>query len=204
MYNLYNLIKGLCDERAVTIAGMCRDAGISKGILTDLKMGRKKVLSSETLTKISVFFGVSVDFLLGIVDKYGLTSDDWAAMGTLFHTERTSRGIPVEKAVDGAVVTAEQLASFEKNGTPLSTSQLEVICGLIGTTAPDLFMAWADRLYGQKNKPSHEEEFFNDDSIGYAAHQYDGDLTQRDKRLVVTFIKTLAEENRKNRKDGAT
>lgn len=65
MANLYETIKALCDEKGVTVAKMCGDAGISKGILTDLKMGRKSTLSGKTLSKIAASLGVSVDRILG-------------------------------------------------------------------------------------------------------------------------------------------
>ena len=44
---------------------MCSDVGISKGLLTDLKMGRKKGVSAVTAQKIAAYFGVSVGYLLG-------------------------------------------------------------------------------------------------------------------------------------------
>jgi hypothetical protein len=44
---------------------MCKESGASRASLTDLKMGRKQSLSADTLSKISVYFGVSVDYLLG-------------------------------------------------------------------------------------------------------------------------------------------
>lgn len=65
MANLYETIKTLCEEKGLTIAGMCAEAGISKGILTDLKMGRKQTLSGKTLSKIAEGLGVSVDRILG-------------------------------------------------------------------------------------------------------------------------------------------
>jgi transcriptional regulator with XRE-family HTH domain len=44
---------------------MCKKSGASRASLTDLKMGRKQSLSADTLSKISTFFGVSIDYLLG-------------------------------------------------------------------------------------------------------------------------------------------
>ena len=43
---------------------MCVEAKISKGLITDLKMGRKKTVQAETAKKIADYFGVSVDYLL--------------------------------------------------------------------------------------------------------------------------------------------
>lgn len=63
--NLYNRIEGLCADKRINITTMCKESGASRASLTDLKMGRKQSLSADTLSKISVYFGVSVDYLLG-------------------------------------------------------------------------------------------------------------------------------------------
>lgn len=65
MADLYNRIDALCKERNISITVMCRDAGVSRASLSDLKMGRNQNLSTETLSKIAAYFGVSVDYLLG-------------------------------------------------------------------------------------------------------------------------------------------
>ena len=48
---------------------MCTDTGISKGLLTDLKMGRRSGVSAATAQKIASYFGVSVGYLLGEEQK---------------------------------------------------------------------------------------------------------------------------------------
>ena len=48
---------------------MCKESGASRASLTDLKMGRKQSLSSDTLSKISAFFNISIDYLLGAEQK---------------------------------------------------------------------------------------------------------------------------------------
>ena len=65
MDDLYRKIEALCKERNISITTMCRDSGVSRAPLSDLKMGRSKTLSSATLSKIASYFGVSVDYLLG-------------------------------------------------------------------------------------------------------------------------------------------
>ena len=69
MADLYNRIDALCKERNITITTMCKDAGVSRASLSDLKMGRNQNLSAETLSKIALHFGVSVDYLLGKENK---------------------------------------------------------------------------------------------------------------------------------------
>lgn len=68
MSEMYNVIKRLCDERGTNITQMCKDAEVSRGSLTDLKMGRIAVLSTSSICKIADFFDVSTDYLLGFTD----------------------------------------------------------------------------------------------------------------------------------------
>lgn len=74
MGNLYNTINELCESRGIKGAKMCAEAGISKGLLTDLKMGRRTGVSAVTAQKIASYFGVSVAYLLGEEEKEKPTS----------------------------------------------------------------------------------------------------------------------------------
>ena len=69
MSNLYNRIEDLCKKNNESITTMCKESGASRASLSDLKVGRKQSLSAETLSKIAVHFGVSVDYLLGKENK---------------------------------------------------------------------------------------------------------------------------------------
>ena len=68
MGNLYEKIQMLCTQRGIRPGRLCDDTGLSRGLMTDLKMGRKKCLSAETAQKIAAYFGVSVGYLLGQSD----------------------------------------------------------------------------------------------------------------------------------------
>ena len=65
MCTLYKNIVALCEEKGIKGGKMCTDTGISKGLLTDLKMGRRTGVSATTAQKIASYFGVSVGYLLG-------------------------------------------------------------------------------------------------------------------------------------------
>ena len=65
MGNLYNTIAELCEQKGIKGAKMCTDIGMSKGTLTDLKMGRRSGVNAITAQKIAAYFGVSVGYLLG-------------------------------------------------------------------------------------------------------------------------------------------
>ena len=62
---LYNRILFLCQKNGISGYEMCKEAGIkSPNILTELKMGRVKSLSSKNLKIIADYFGVTVQYLL--------------------------------------------------------------------------------------------------------------------------------------------
>ena len=65
MANLYENIQMLCDNMGVRPGRMCDELGLSRGLMTDLKMGRKKGVNAETAQKIAGYLGVSVARLLG-------------------------------------------------------------------------------------------------------------------------------------------
>lgn len=65
MGNLYETIQSLCQRDGIRPGRLCDQLGLSRGLMTDLKMGRKKSLSAETAQKIAGYFGVSVAYLLG-------------------------------------------------------------------------------------------------------------------------------------------
>lgn len=65
MHSLYESIMALCQQKDIRPGRLCDDLGISRGLITDLKMGRKKTVSAQTAQKIAAYFGVSVGYLLG-------------------------------------------------------------------------------------------------------------------------------------------
>lgn len=69
MSTLYKNIISLCESRGIKGGKMCTDTGISKGLLTDLKMGRRTGVSATTAQKIASYFNVSVGYLLGEEEK---------------------------------------------------------------------------------------------------------------------------------------
>lgn len=76
MGTLYENIIRLCQDRGIKGGKMCTDLGISKGLLTDLKMGRRSGVSAKTADKIASYFGVSVGYLLGTEQEKKLVNND--------------------------------------------------------------------------------------------------------------------------------
>ncbi len=107
MSDLYNRIYDLCQERNISVGKMCNELGISRGNLTELKMDRIKTLKADNLTKISGFFGVSIDYLLGTETK--------KAPGL---TEKDRRD--VAKLVENIMSDMEQAGDLNFDGMPMS------------------------------------------------------------------------------------
>lgn len=59
----YDIVNGLCKERKTTITKMSEEIGLSNAAATSWKKGATP--KSSTLQKISEYFGVSTDYLLG-------------------------------------------------------------------------------------------------------------------------------------------
>ena len=69
MSELYNTIAELCKKRDITVTELCRASGVSRAALSDLKMERKKSLSTKSLSKIADYLHVPMEYLLGMGAK---------------------------------------------------------------------------------------------------------------------------------------
>ena len=65
MGNLYDTILSLCNDKGIRPGRLCDELGLSRGLMTDLKMERKKTVNAQTAQKIAAYCGVSVGYLLG-------------------------------------------------------------------------------------------------------------------------------------------
>ena len=64
MGEMYNRIVALCNERGIKPGRVCADTGLSRGMMSDLKMGRTKELSAKNTKIIADYFGATTDYLL--------------------------------------------------------------------------------------------------------------------------------------------
>ena len=65
MTETYRRIDELCRKNKINVTALCKECGIPRASLSDYKVGRIKTLSAATLSKISEYFGVSVEYLMG-------------------------------------------------------------------------------------------------------------------------------------------
>lgn len=65
MATMYEIIDSLCKERGTNVTAMCKELNIARSSLSELSRGRSKTLSADKIVKISKYFDVDPDFLLG-------------------------------------------------------------------------------------------------------------------------------------------
>ncbi len=65
MSDLYKKIEKLCEEKGISMSLMCNATGISRSSLSELKAGRCKSISADSLVKIADYFSVPTDYVLG-------------------------------------------------------------------------------------------------------------------------------------------
>ena len=65
MGNMYNRIFGIIKEKGTNPTALCRKAGVSRAVLSELKAGRTKEISLSNATKLAEALDVPVESLIG-------------------------------------------------------------------------------------------------------------------------------------------
>ena len=94
---LYENIIELCEEKGIKGGKMCTDIGMSKGILTDLKMGRQVGISTANAQKIASYFGVSVGYLLGEEEQKEKPTADSELSENIKQLVEFAKSVPEDK-----------------------------------------------------------------------------------------------------------
>ena len=117
MGNLYEKIAEACKQKGTNPSAMCLALGMSKSTLSDLKSGRKKSLSSETILKIANYLEVSSDILL--------STDSQQTKNTSTLTSRDQHDIA--KDLEAFMKEMDQGGDLMFDGNPLSDEAKESI-----------------------------------------------------------------------------
>ena len=101
MSNLYETISYLCDSKGIKRGKMCEELHLSRGLMTDLKMGRKQTIALETAIKIADYFDISVSELMtGVRRKEPATISDDELDSEIFQLISVLHGDRQKAAVD--------------------------------------------------------------------------------------------------------
>ena len=64
MYEMHKIVEELCAMKGVNITQMCREAGVHRSTVSELKQGRTKTLSPKNLEKLAAYFEVPIEHFL--------------------------------------------------------------------------------------------------------------------------------------------
>ena len=123
MSKLYNNIIILCEKEGINTSELCRRCGVSRSSIAYLKNGQRQTLSSDALVKISKYFDVSVDFLLG---KSPSPREDGKVMIPVYG--KIAAGVPCDMVVDiddFEEITAEMARKGEHFGLTIHGDSME-------------------------------------------------------------------------------
>ena len=99
--NMYDKIEKLCNSKGVNVTRMCKEAGVPRGNLSDLKMGRSAALSAKNLGKISAYFNVPIESLLSSEPMSIIDAANSVVLQGNTGNNSVNSAAPVAKADDG-------------------------------------------------------------------------------------------------------
>ena len=76
MDNMYEHIAALCKSKGVSVTQMCRDLGITRSVLTELKNGRTQRLSIKYTKLILEYFNIDMTVFERPVDEINLLNEN--------------------------------------------------------------------------------------------------------------------------------
>lgn len=172
---IYRSIFMFCKYRKISIADMCRGADISPGIITDIKMGRKKTIQTETAIKISTVLKIPVELLYNCQYYFGHWDVDTTLMWHDSDTDEDKLHLLKEHGVDElyldeacTLIIAEavkNLAHAEVSPQPTRDSVAESVMRLFNTDNPYIEKAaqtaahfTQEKFHGKGYSFSEEEE----------------------------------------------
>lgn len=159
----YDLFCKLCDKKGVSVTKATTDIGLSRTIGTKWKK-TGATPNGETLNKISAYFGVSIDYLLGTEDEYGLTAQDWKIIGMKAKDLREQGNISISQAYNDArtrydyllydgELSLDMLKDFEENGSRISPMYLVALSEMVGTDGVAYFYPQSKKLFELADDP---------------------------------------------------
>ena len=66
---IYEKIQYLCDNKGIKVSQLCKEAGVPKSTLSELKNQRTKSPSTATLSKIAQYFGITISYFDTVNDS---------------------------------------------------------------------------------------------------------------------------------------
>lgn len=170
MNEVYERIDELCAARGINITEMCKQSGAARGSLSDLKQGRIKNLSPDTLAKIAAELDTTVDYLLGR-----------GAEGFEFYENYVRLCNSVQKspsAVAQEIGFRKSSVTRWKSGTMPTDASLQAIADYFGVPAASLRGNSAPHRPMERMQELRKEAGLTLKQLGEAANKAESTISQ--------------------------
>lgn len=196
MYNMYDCIKVLCDEKGISIAALCQEIGIGRSTMTELKSGRTKSLSSDTTAKIAAYFDVPTDFLLGNGAFFCWEEINANRKAFIEYTE-----IPEAKLWLLWGITLDNIDTFSVHDFIQFINA--TVKNITLTTDGDFDVELKEGFQAQKEKPAAESDKpdITFDDFTYAFLDESKELTEENKQKLLEMAKFFKQQQDKENKN---
>lgn len=137
------ILQNLMNERNLSNYKLAKMVGCSQSTVKYWLDG-SSIPQNRTISTVADVLGVSPAYLRGEEDLYGLTPNDWKAIGLSYGGYRLSVGASIEYVSESTGVPVDDIESFENDGYPLPKESLIAMCGVLrGATMDDVFHGFA-------------------------------------------------------------
>lgn len=112
------ILQNLMNERNLSNYKLAKMVGCSQSTVKYWLDG-SSMPQNRTISTVADVLGVSPAYLRGEEDLYGLTPNDWKAIGFSYGGYRLSVGASIEYVSESTGVPVDDIESFENDGYPL-------------------------------------------------------------------------------------
>ncbi|WP_101697024.1 helix-turn-helix domain-containing protein [Clostridium minihomine] len=194
MLPLYEKLEALCKDNKINITQMCKEAEVSRSVLSDYKAGRSKSISMDNIGKLANHFNVPIDFLMGH-SQFTL----WEQMNKDRKKFLMQSGISEEKL--------KYIWGFDLPDT--ASISLQAFISFISNVVKDLhidtegnFIITLKEEWLQKEKPAlpqEDEQEMTFDDFTYAFYGEAKELTEENKRKLLEMAKFFKMQQEKEK-----
>ncbi len=193
--NTVERVLTICKGRKCPISRLERDLGFGNGYMKSLTKGE---LPTDRAKEIARYFEMPVDYLLGGLDEYGLSFDDWNYIGLLF-CNYASKVDKYESYVSSYTgISLLRVTWFFAGAVNLSANEITRIADSLKVNLKDVIGKYASKFL-EKNDSAEPDPL---DDFTAAAHKYTGILSDKDKAIIVGMMKMLAKDIEESQQNG--
>ena len=171
----YNILRILRKQKGKTIYELGKDLNLSPSTIAMIERGERGITTDNAIL-FSKYFGVSIDFILGI------DSDNKNTKGIRLRQLRKERGLTLKELASQTNMALTTISSIESGQNNLTVDNALLFANYFGVST--------DYLLGKSNIRNLKK-----DSLNFVIGGYEKYLTENDKEIIINLARSLANKN---------